>query len=81
MHQPSHYLCKFHKLLNFDVGTSILDKHDLKEFKNKHSKKLRLRTLKLYLMSLIPFMSLILPVYYIVYIGHGYFSSLDNDKV
>ncbi len=75
---PFYYL--FHKLLNFDVGTTILNKHELKEFKNENSKKLRLRTLKLYLMSLIPFMSLVLPVYYIVYIGHGYLATLDNQR-
>jgi len=75
---PFYYL--FHKLLNFDVGTTILDTNDLKEFKNKHNKKLRLRTLKLYLLSLIPFMSLILPVYYVVYLGHGYFATLENDR-
>ena len=75
---PFYYL--FHKLLNFDVGTTILDKYDLQEFKKNNTKKLRLRTLKLYLLSLIPFMSLILPVYYIVYIGHGYFITLNNDK-
>jgi len=75
---PFYYL--FHKLLNFDVGTTLLEKEELKEFKKQNTKKLRLRTLKLYLMSLIPFMSLILPVYYIVYIGHGYFSTLENEN-
>jgi len=75
---PFYYL--FHKLLNFDVGTTLLEKEELKEFKKQNTKKLRLRTLKLYLMSLIPFMSLVLPVYYIVYIGHGYFSTLENEN-
>ena len=76
---PFYYL--FHKLLNFDVGTTILNKENFKEFKNQNTKKLRLRTLKLYLLSLIPFMSLVLPVYYVVYVGHGYFSSIENDNL
>jgi hypothetical protein len=75
---PFYYL--FHKLLNFDVASTILNKNDLKAFKNKHTTKLRLRTLKLYLLSLIPFMSLILPVYYIVYISHGYFASIKEEN-
>ena len=76
---PFYYL--FHKMLNFDVGTTILNTHDVKEFQTKNTKNLRLRTLKLYLLSMIPFMSLILPVYYVVYIGHGYFSTIDNQTV
>ena len=76
---PFYYL--FHKMLNFDVGTTILNTQDLKEFQNKNTKELRLRTLKLYLLSLIPFMSLILPVYYVVYIGHGYFSTIERETV
>jgi len=76
---PFYYL--FHKMLNFDVGTTILDTHDVKEFQSKNTKELRLRTLKLYLLSLIPFMSLILPVYYVVYIGHGYFSTIEKQTV
>jgi len=76
---PFYYL--FHKMLNFDVGTTILNTHDLKEFQKQNTKELRLRTLKLYLLSLIPFMSLILPVYYIVYVGHGYFSTIEKQTV
>lgn len=75
---PLYYM--FHKLLNFDVATTILDKQTLIRFKQIHSKNLRLRTLKLYLLSLIPFMSLILPVYYVVYIGHGYFNELQRNN-
>ena len=73
---PFYYL--FHKLLNFDVGTTILNNNDIKGFQKENTKNLRLRTLKLYLLSLIPFASLILPVYYIVYIGHGYLATIDN---
>jgi hypothetical protein len=74
---PFYYL--FHKLLNFDVATTIFEKNGIKKFHNTNAKTLRLRTLKLYLLSLIPFMSLVLPVYYIVYIGHGYFSSIEKN--
>ena len=76
---PFYYL--FHKLLNFDVGTTLLNTHDLKEFQKENTKKLRLRTLKLYLLSLIPFASLILPVYYVVYIGHGYLSTIEEQTI
>jgi hypothetical protein len=76
---PFYYL--FHKMLNFDVGTTILNTNDLKVFQKENTKELRLRTLKLYLLSMIPFMSLILPIYYVVYIGHGYLSTIQKQTV
>jgi len=75
---PFYYL--FHKLLNFDVGTTILEKSELKYFKYQNSKQLRLRTLLLYMLSLIPFVALFLPVFYIVYIGHGYLLTLKEEN-
>jgi hypothetical protein len=70
----------FHKMLNYDVASTILSSTDIRKFKYVNEKKLRLRSLLLFLLSMIPFMSLILPVFYIVYIGHGYFSTLENEN-
>jgi len=70
----------FHKMLNYDVASTILSNSDLKKFKYMNEEKLRLRSLLLFLLSMIPFMSLILPVFYILYIGHGYFSTLENEN-
>jgi len=75
---PFYYL--FHKLLNFDVGTTILEKNDLKYFKYHKASKLRLRTMLLYFLSLIPFVALFLPVFYIVYLGHGYFTTIQKES-
>jgi len=75
---PFYYL--FHKLLNFDVGTTILEKNDLKYFKYHNASKLRLRTMFLYFLSLIPFVALFLPVFYIVYLGHGYFATIQGES-
>jgi len=75
IHLPFYYL--FHKFLNFDVASTILPSNQINKFKNRYTTKLRLRTLLLYLLSLIPFASLILPVFYVVYIGHGYFNFLQ----
>ena len=75
---PFYYL--FHKLLNFDVGTTILEKNELKYFKYHNARELRLRTLLLYMLSLIPFVGLFLPVFYIVYIGHGYLFTLQKEN-
>ena len=75
---PFYYL--FHKLLNFDVSSTILKQEDIEYMKFKNKKNFRLRTLLLYLLSLIPFMSLVLPVFYIVYVGHGYLNSLSVER-
>jgi len=73
---PLYYL--FHKLLNFDVISTIMTKEESRYLKAKHSGVFRLRTLLLYLISMIPFITLFSTVFYIVYLGHGYMSKLEQ---
>ena len=73
---PLYYF--FHKLLNFDVSSTILSKQEYKEIYKKEGNSFRLRTLFLYFISMIPFATLFTAVYYIIYLGHAYFIKLDE---
>ena len=73
---PLYYF--FHKLLNFDVSSTILSKEEYKEIYAKEGNSFRLRTLFLYFISMIPFATLFTAVYYIIYLGHAYFIKLDE---
>jgi hypothetical protein len=73
---PLYYF--FHKLLNFDVSSTILTKEQYKKIYKKEANSFRLRTLFLYLVSMIPFATLFSAVYFIIYLGHSYFNELDK---
>ena len=73
---PLYYF--FHKLLNFDVSSTILSKEEYKEIYAKEGNSFRLRTLFLYFISMFPFATLFTAVYYIIYLGHAYFIKLDE---
>lgn len=73
---PLYYL--FHKLLNFDVVSTIMTKEEFLYLKAKHGGTFRLRTILLYLVSMIPFITLFSTVFYIVYLGHGYMTKLEE---
>lgn len=72
---PLYYL--FHKLLNFDVVSTIMTKEEFLYLKVRHGGTFRLRTFLLYLVSMIPFITLFSTVFYIVYLGHGYMTKLE----
>ncbi len=73
---PLFYL--FHKLLNFDVASTIMTKSESDYLKSKNKNLFRARTLFLYLISMIPFITLFSTVFYIVYLGHGYMNKLQE---
>lgn len=73
---PFYYF--FHKLLNYDVSSTILSQKELQVIYKEEAGKVRLRTLSLYLISIIPFITLFTAVFYIIYLGHGYFQKLEK---
>ena len=73
---PFYYF--FHKLLNFDVSSTLLSKEEYKVIYKKEATGFRLRTLFLYMISMIPFATLFTAVYYIIYLGHSYFLKLEK---
>ena len=73
---PLYYF--FHKLLNFDVSSTILSAEQYKIIYKKEANNFRIRTLFLYFISMIPFATLFTAVYYIIYLGHAYFIKLEE---
>lgn len=68
---PLYYF--FHKMLTYDVASSICTKEENAKIKLLHVNTLRLKTLALYLVSLIPFVIFFASIFYVIYLGHAYF--------
>ncbi|MCD6172939.1 MAG: EI24 domain-containing protein [Sulfurimonas sp.] len=68
---PLYYF--FHKVLTFDVASTICTKEEDNLIKFRNANELRLKTLLLYLISLIPFAIFFGAVFYVIYIGNTYF--------
>ncbi len=73
---PFYYF--FHKILDFDVSSSILTKDDYARIKITDRNKIRFRTLLLYVASLFPFVGIVFPIFFVIYLGHGYFAKLKE---
>ena len=65
---PFYYL--FHKFYLLDVGTTVLVKEEYKQMMYFKGNKIRVTTVILYALSLIPFAALITPVFNVIVLGH-----------
>lgn len=74
---PLYYF--FHKMMTYDIGSTICTKEEAMKIKFFHATTLRLKTLGLYLISLIPFVVFFATVFYVIYLGHSYF--LETKKL
>jgi len=68
---PLYYF--FHKMMTYDVGSTICSKEEAMNIRFFQATTIRLKTLGLYLISLIPFVVFFASVFYIIYLGHSYF--------
>ncbi|DAB31206.1 MAG TPA: hypothetical protein CFH84_00025 [Sulfurimonas sp. UBA12504] len=68
---PLYYF--FHKIMHYDITSNICIKEETQVIKSKYAGTLRLKSLMLYLLSLIPFVIFFASIFYIIYLGHGYF--------
>ncbi len=68
---PLYYF--FHKMMNYDVGSTIATREEFVFITTFYKSELRLKTLLLYLLSLVPFVILFATVFYVIYLGHTYF--------
>jgi len=73
---PFYYL--FHKLLNFDVGSTICSKEEYFKIMYHKGNAIRVRTLLMYLLSLVPYVAIFSVVFFVVYLSHIYFSALKE---
>lgn len=74
LNYPLYYI--FRRLLEFDVTSEMMDREEFEEIHFRQRRRLRFRMVLLYLLSLIPLMGLVIPVFYVIYLGNGYFQSL-----
>jgi len=65
---PAYYF--FHKLLVFDVGSSMNTKKEYVQIKAIVGNQIRLRTLMMYMLTLIPFVGIFFPLFFVIYLSH-----------
>lgn len=75
LNYPLYYL--FKRMLEFDVTSEMMTRDEFEEIHYKGRRRTGFRMLVLYLLSLIPLMGLVIPVFYIIYLGNGYFEALS----
>jgi hypothetical protein len=73
---PLYYF--FHKMLTFDVSSNISTKEEDKQISFFSANSLRIKTLALYLLSLVPFAIFFGAVFYVIYLGHTYFTEVKK---
>lgn len=65
---PAYYF--FHKMLVYDVGSEINTKKEFVQIKAIVSNQIRLRTLGMYALTLIPFVGIFFPILFVIYLTH-----------
>jgi len=73
---PFYYF--FHKMLHFDISSTLTSKEVFGQIYYPNKLSMRMRTLGLYTISLLPFVAFFISVFYIVYLGHVYFKELEK---
>jgi hypothetical protein len=69
---PFYYL--FHKMLTYDVASTVCSKEEYRQIMYFRGSTIRFKTLMLYLASLVPFVALFGTIFFVVYLGHTFFS-------
>lgn len=73
---PFYYF--FYKLLNFDITSTLMTKQEEAIIRVQTGNAFHLKTIVLYLISMIPFIVLFSTVFYVIYLGHGYMIELKK---
>jgi len=68
---PLYYF--FHKMMSYDIASTICTREESKKIKFFSANQIRLKTLALYLLSLIPFVIFFAAIFFVIYLGHTYF--------
>ena len=76
---PLYYF--FHKMITYDVSSNICTKEEAMKIHYFHGSTLRLKTLGLYLLSLIPFVIFFASVFFVIYLGHSYFTEVKRIRL
>ncbi|MCD6258199.1 MAG: EI24 domain-containing protein [Helicobacteraceae bacterium] len=73
---PLYYF--FHKMMLYDVGSTISSREEFGYLKYTKANSFRLKTLALYLVSLIPFVIFFGAIFFVIYLGHSYFLEIQK---
>ncbi len=73
---PLYYF--FHKAMTFDVSSTICTAEEDNLIRFRDANELRLKTLGLYLISLIPFAVFFGAIFYVIYLGNTYFIAVKK---
>jgi len=65
---PAFYF--FHKMLVFDVGSTVNTKEEFFRIKAIVGNQIRLRTLLMYLLTLVPLVGIFFPLLFVIYLSH-----------
>lgn len=65
---PAYYF--FHKMLVFDVGSTVNTKPEYFRIMALAGNQIRLRTFLVYLLSMIPFVAIFFPLFFVIYLSH-----------
>lgn len=68
---PLYYF--FYKAIHYDISTEICDEEENAIIRSKHAFELHLKTIGLYLLSMVPFAVIFGAVFYVIYLGNTYF--------
>ncbi len=71
---PLYYF--FHKMLTFDISSTIATKEENKQIMYYSGNTIRIKTLALYIISLVPFAIFFGAIFYVIYLGNSYFLEL-----
>ncbi len=65
---PAYYF--FHKMLIFDVGSTVNTKAEYFRIMALMGNQIRLRTFLIYLLTLLPFVAIFFPLFFVIYLSH-----------
>ncbi len=68
---PLYYF--FHKMMIFDISSNICTKEEAEQIAFFKANNLRVKTVLLYLISLVPFAIFFGAIFFVIYLGHTYF--------
>ncbi|MDD2652390.1 MAG: EI24 domain-containing protein [Sulfurimonas sp.] len=73
---PLYYF--FHKMLTFDIASNICTKEESRQIGYFSGNKIMVKTAALYLLSLVPFVIFFTAIFFVIYLGHTYFSEVKK---
>ena len=73
---PLYYF--FHKMITYDISSNIATAEEDKQIRFFAKNRLRIKTIFLYLISLIPFTIFFGAIFYVIYLGHTYFQEVKK---